>query len=286
MLAPSYRGLGDQVVDGRAGPPLPLRSARPWETLTHDQTAPDRIREHPHYLGLVPSYVAAGARAAARLARTRRIRRACTPSGPFPTACSGSRRSASRGVPLVSTFFGVELTWMESQLPFLRPILRRIARGSDAVTVISSYTAAQLRRSVPGARPVVIPFGATVEPPADVARPVRRTGPLRLLFVGRLVERKGVHRAPGGARAAPDPGAVRLSVVGDGPERSRARALAPRRSGVSDRVDFAGFVPAEGLQRALRRRPTPSCSRPSTTARATWRGWAWSSSRRWRTAAP
>ena len=69
VLAPAYRGLATQRVDGvrvhrfRYAP-------RPWETLTHDQTAPDRIRERPWFLALVPGYVAAGSAAAARLARS------------------------------------------------------------------------------------------------------------------------------------------------------------------------------------------------------------------------
>ncbi|HEX6912337.1 MAG TPA: glycosyltransferase, partial [Longimicrobium sp.] len=68
VLAPAYRGLKSQVVDGvrvhrfRYAPKFA-------ETLTHDQTAPDRIREKPWFMGLVPGYVASGSAAAARLAR-------------------------------------------------------------------------------------------------------------------------------------------------------------------------------------------------------------------------
>ena len=59
VLAPAYRGLATQEVDGvkvhrfRYAP-------RAWETLTHDQTAPDRIRQRPWFLGLVPGYLLAG----------------------------------------------------------------------------------------------------------------------------------------------------------------------------------------------------------------------------------
>ncbi len=248
VLAPAYRGLSDQVVDGvrvhrfRYAP-------RAWETLTHDQTAPDRIRERPRYGALVPSYVLAGARAAASLARTGEFALVHA-FWPLPHGLLGLAAKRAAGVPLVSTFFGVELTWMESQLPFLRPLLRRIARGSDAVTVISSYTAAQLRRSVPEVDPVVIPFGATVEAPPEISLPFAGKGPVRLLFAGRLVERKGVHRLLEALARLEAPDAIRLRVVGDGPERPRLEARA-RELGVDGRVDFDGFVSGARLQSAF-----------------------------------
>ncbi|HEX2092013.1 MAG TPA: glycosyltransferase family 4 protein [Longimicrobiaceae bacterium] len=248
VLAPSYRGLATQIVDGvrvhrfRYAP-------RPWETLTHDQTAPDRIRDRPYFLGLVPGYIAAGSLAAARLARSGEFDLVHA-FWPLPHGLLGLAAKRASGVPLVSTFFGVELTWMESQLSFLAPLLRRIVRGSDAVTVISSYTAERLRRSVPGVRPVVIPFGATVEPPREplplaVANqdPDR---PFELLFVGRLVERKGVHVLLDALGRIDASRPVRLRVVGDGPARGVLEERAER-LGVVGRVVFEGFVSTEEL---------------------------------------
>lgn len=246
VLAPAYRGLGSQEVEGvrvhrfRYAP-------RPWETLTHDQTAPDRIRERPLFLGLVPSYVAAGSLAAARLARTGEFG-VLHAFWPLPHGLLGLAAKRASGVPLVSTFFGVELTWMEADLPFLAPVLRRIVRGSDAVTVISSYTGERLRRLVPGARPVTIPFGATVEPKEPLPSPARPPGgPFEVLFVGRLVERKGVHVLLEALSRLEDPPPVRLRVVGDGPERGALEARAAR-LGVGGRVRFEGFVPREELE--------------------------------------
>jgi glycosyltransferase involved in cell wall biosynthesis len=249
VLAPAYRGLGDQVVDGVRVHRFRYAPA-PWETLTHDQTAPDRIRERPWFLAELPGYLAAGSRAAARLARSGEFD-LLHAFWPLPQGVLGLWAKRASGVPLVSTFFGVELTWMERQFPFLAPLLRRIVRGSDAVTAISSYTAARLRRQVPDADPTVIPFGAAVDAPA-VPPPWAWDGSraFELLFVGRLVERKGVHLLLEAVAALRAERSVLLHVVGDGPERDRLTALAAR-LGLEDAVRFHGFVSAPELKRRL-----------------------------------
>jgi len=246
VLAPAYRGLRAQTVGGVAVHRFRY-APRPWETLTHDQTAPDRIRERPAFLGLVPGYVAAGSVAAARLARTGRFG-VVHAFWPLPHGVIGLAAKRASGVPLVSTFFGVELTWMEKELPFLAPVLRRIVRGSDAVTAISTYTAGRLTRQVPGADPAIIPFGATVQPPARL--PSARTdpaAPFELLFVGRLVERKGVHLLLDALATLSPERPVVLRVVGDGPEGPRLREQAAR-LGLGERVVFHGFVTQDELK--------------------------------------
>jgi len=252
VLAPSYRGLGSQVVDGTRVHRFRYAPAR-LETLTHDQTAPDRIRERPTYLSLVPGYVAAGSLAAARLARSGRFD-VTHAFWPIPHAIPGLVARYTAGVPLVSTFFGVEITWVRKDMRWLRPALRAIIHRSDAVTVISSYTASLLRGAAPGASPVVIPFGAATELPAQ-APPPRHHEPgdaFRLLFVGRLVERKGVHVLIDAVASLRANGVrVEASIVGDGPERRGLEARA-RERGVADVIRFHGFVPDAALRERYR----------------------------------
>ncbi len=246
VLAPSYRGLEGGEVDGvrvhrfRYAP-------RRWEDLTHDQTAPDRIRERPWYLGLVPGYALAGMRAAARLASRDRFD-VVHVHWPIPHALFGLAARRVAGVPLVLTFHGVELTWTRRRWPILAPFLRHVIRTADAVTANSSYTAA-LIRSVYDRDVVRIPFGATIEPPGAEPVPAKPAGgPFELLFAGRLVERKGVHyllEALAGLRARRP---VYLRVVGDGPLRAWLEARAGE-LGLADRVRFDGFVSSEELAR-------------------------------------
>lgn len=251
VLAPSYRGLPDQVMDGvrvhrfRYAP-------RRFETLTHDQTTPDRIRERPWYGALVPGYVGAGSLAAARLARSGHFD-LIHAFWPLPHGILGAYAKTRSGLPLISTFFGVELTWTSGRMPALLPLLRRIVTASDAVTAISTYTAARLRQVAPGVEPVIIPFGAAAEPQQPPApRPAAGPGerPFELLFVGRLVERKGVRlllralaRAPGAPRCC-------LHVVGDGPELEPLSQLTEELH-LADRVSLHGFVSKEVLAARL-----------------------------------
>ena len=242
VLAPSYRGSASQTVDGvrvhrfRYAP-------RPWETLTHDQTAPDRIRERPWFLALVPGYVAAGSRAAARLARSGEFD-VVHAFWPIPQGVLGLAAKRAAGIPLVSTFFGVELTWMDRQFPFLAPMLRRIVRGSDAVTAISTYTAERLQRVAPGVRTEVIPFGAAVDAAPSLPPPRSPGSRPELLFMGRLVERKGVHLLLEALSILPRESRPLLHVVGDGPERARLQELSGELRLVDD-VVFHGFVSTE-----------------------------------------
>jgi len=248
VLAPAYRGGSDHVVDGVRVHRFRYAPSS-WERLTHDQTAPDRIREKPAYGALVPGYVMSGALSAARLARSGRFDLIHV-LWPIPHALIGMVARRASHLPLVCSFFGVEVTWTRNRFPFLLPFLRRAIRTADAVTAISSYTAGMVREVWD--RPVArIPFGAAVEPgepppppfPADRER-------TELLFVGRLVRRKGIHRLIEALRLISDARAVRLTIVGDGPERpTLERAVG--NLGPGREVRFLGLVPDADLRAAL-----------------------------------
>src|SRR5690606_4983227 len=161
VLAPAYRGLPTQRVHDIVVHRFRYAPSS-WETLTHDQTAPDRIRERPLMASLLPGYLLGGMRAARHLAREGGFDLVHA-FWPLPHGLLGVAAKRAGRIPLVETFFGVELTWVESQLKPLRPVLRAIVRGADAVTAISTHTASLLDRIAPGAHPVIIPFGAAVE---------------------------------------------------------------------------------------------------------------------------
>ena len=243
VLAPAYRGLGTQIVDGVTVHRFRYAPAR-LESLTHDQTTPDRIRDRPWYATLLPGYLLSACLAARRLARAGDFDLVHV-HWPLPHVLPGWVARVAGRIPLVVTFHGVELTFARAlPLPFLVPLLRRAIRTADAVTANSTYTAGLIRELHD--RPVaIVPFGSTVRTGAEggASAPGR---PFHLLFVGRLVERKGVHYLLDALARVDDDEtsgsrAVHLDVVGEGSMREaleeRAAAL-----GLGDRVTFHGFV--------------------------------------------
>jgi glycosyltransferase involved in cell wall biosynthesis len=169
---------------------------------------------------------------------------------PLPLALFGWAAQQARPARLVTTFYGVELRWVKGALPFLKGFLAWAARRSDRVVAISHYTAGELRELVDV--PIeVIPYTTSLPDVAPVPVSAAQDGTGPVLFVGRLVERKGVaHLIDAIARLGP--AGPPLEIVGEGPERPGLEALA-QRLGVANRVVFRGKIAADELQASYAR---------------------------------
>jgi glycosyltransferase involved in cell wall biosynthesis len=122
-------------------------------------------------------------------------------------------------------------------LRFYGPILRRVLFAADRIVA----TSPRYIETSPWLGPVrdkctVVPLGVDVTRFQPVQR--SRSGPLQILFVGRLRHYKGLDTL---LYAMPHVPEARLSVVGDGPMRGvwESQAL---ELGLSDRVTFVGDV--------------------------------------------
>jgi glycosyltransferase involved in cell wall biosynthesis len=121
-----------------------------------------------------------------------------------------------------------------------RAQLHERARRAACVVACNTDVAAELEGS--GAHLHLVPHGVDLDrfhPHATEAAPV-----LRLLAVGRLVEKKGFHVLLDALAAIP--GAWQLRIVGDGPARERLSAQA-QALGIADQVTFAGALTHETL---------------------------------------
>ena len=147
---------------------------------------------------------------------------------------------------------------MDTSPPERLWIERRIATAADRVLATCSDEVFELLRlGAANERLTVIPCGVDLEL-FDPHGPVeeRDPGRGRLLYVGRLVQRKGIGNVIDALPRLPD---VELVVAG-GPDRSRlaadpeAQRLAElaRRRGVGDRVELRGRVPRERLPQLIR----------------------------------
>lgn len=245
VLAPSYRGIGDHTIHG-----IPVHrfryAPRWWETLSHDQTVPDRLNQAPIFLLLVPGYVLCGMLAAAGLTRSKRYD-IIHVHWPIPHALMGWAARLAGGAKLICTWHGAELRWTRSRWPIFKGFLRWVARTADAHTVNSTHTEAELRAIGP-ADVAILPYGSTVSPPKENSVSAPNAVP-ELLFVGRLVQRKGVHILLQALTMIPDSVPFRMRIVGDGPLRPTLEKMS-RSLGIADRVRFDGFVSDEALREA------------------------------------
>jgi len=247
VFTSAYRGGGGDSYVGIRVHRFRYFFAR-WEDLTHDEAAPDRMRRSPLYRVLPLFYVAGGLWAIWRLARREHFD-IIHVHWPVPHVLFGwvARRAGGRGTRMVTTWYGAELRWVQSSLPVMRGFVRWALRTSDEIVAISSYTAREIARFA-NVHVRVIPYtlGFPESPPVHRSS---GDGSFRILFVGRLVERKGVtylidavQRLPSGVRA-------HLTVIGEGPERAALEAQAA--AGLDGRVDFRGRVDDKDLQDAF-----------------------------------
>jgi glycosyltransferase involved in cell wall biosynthesis len=248
VLTSAYRGGGNRTLDG-----IPIHRFRyffaRWENLTHEESAPDRMRRSLFYRLLPLCYVVGGSLAVWRLQRRERFEIVHV-HWPLPHAIFGwVARLASRRTQLIMQFYSIELRWVRHRLRILAGFIRRAITSADCVVAISTATAREIETAVPGTAVEVIPYAVALpDPPAVRAlatADATAAGPATILFVGRLVERKGVGYLIDAVAQLPPSVPVRLVIIGDGPDRPALEARARARAS-PHAIEFRGWVtPAE-----------------------------------------
>jgi glycosyltransferase involved in cell wall biosynthesis len=241
VFTSAYKGGGNTTLDG-----IPIHRFRyffrRWENLTHEESAPDRMRRSLFYTILPAFYLLFGSIAMWRLQRRERYDIVHV-HWPLPHALFGwVARAARRRTRIIMQFYSIELRWVNRRIAVLRGFLRRAIRKADRVVAISTSTAREVTALAGTDIPVeVIPYA--VEMPEHKAT---NSGDATILYVGRLVERKGVAYLIDAAASVPR---AKVVIIGDGPERDALEARAKERD-VTDRVSFRGWVTPEELDRA------------------------------------
>lgn len=130
--------------------------------------------------------------------------------------------------------------------PLLLPMLRQIWRGAAPLVAKCAQEIEMINAADPRVSVTYVPNGV------DLTRfqpgtPAPDAGPLRIICVARLIERKGQHHLIEAVKQLADDGVdVTLDLVGTGDAQPANEALA-QRLGVSSRVRFVGYVPREQI---------------------------------------
>lgn len=167
----------------------------------------------------------------------------------FPAGLtSWPRRGLPAGLPVVLTSHGTDLFLLD-RFRAARPVASRVFARAAQVTVISTPLVGRVRElGVPAERITVVPMPLDAATFTETSVDVPRERDL-VLFVGRLVERKGAEFA---IRAVARLRNARLVVAGDGPERQALERLA-RQLGVEQRVLFTGTLTPTDVAAQYRR---------------------------------
>lgn len=254
VLAPHCRGAAAHEFFRRGQRSLEVYRFRycftALENLAYDGGMLARLRENPLRFLLLPLFFLAQLAATARLCRERSID-AMHAHWIIPQGLVAAilRVLSSRTPPILITSHGGDLYALRGVL--MERLKRWIVDKADAVTVVSSAMRdyCEARRLAPG-RVVVQSMGVDLDEAFTPGNGnVPRDG---LVFVGRLVEKKGVPYLIEAvsilAKQAKD---VKLRIIGDGPLRESLEELAHRLQ-VDDRVTFVGSVPNEEVPDYLR----------------------------------
>ncbi|MBI4695867.1 MAG: glycosyltransferase [Gammaproteobacteria bacterium] len=216
------------------------------ETLTGAGGIVSRLRRHPLSGLLVPPLLLATLLAAWRHAASQRATVVhahwLIPQGVLAIVAA---KLSGRRPRVLATAHGGDVFALRGRL-FDR-VRRWVVAHADHVTAVSRYVREELiRQGADGSRISVASMGVDLRdrfrPAAGVAR-----DPGRVIFVGRLVEKKGVAvlvEAMDRLRASRAD--AHLIVVGDGPERSMLERLVAER-GLAGGVSFLGARPQAEL---------------------------------------
>jgi glycosyltransferase involved in cell wall biosynthesis len=129
-------------------------------------------------------------------------------------------------------------------------LTRQVLNGCDRIVSVSQALAQAVGRlRIAPASIVVIPDGV------DVAqfRPALQPRQPEIVYVGSLIKRKGLpYLLEAMVQVVRELPALRLTIVGDGPERAALESTAVK-LGLSECVTFAGLQSADGVRQAMQR---------------------------------
>lgn len=251
VLAPHAPGAAQHETIGRIGV-LRFRYLIPesLQTLCYEGGIMPKLRKRPWIAVQIP-FLILGQWLALRKHIAKRRYDLIHAHWILPQGLVAVMAAKPRRIPVVVTVHGTDAFALRST-PL--QLVKRIAlKHAAAITANSTATANAIQRIAPtSASPHIIPFGAVSSSEANPLFGGMHPcdGP-KLIFVGRLVEEKGVDDLLRAVALLSDLPALSLVVVGDGPERENLESMAAS-LGIAERVRFLGWLQSAEVARYMR----------------------------------
>ena len=139
---------------------------------------------------------------------------------------------------------------LEKVHKILLPLTKSIWRNASAVVALSQGLKDIALKTAPDQEIDIISNGIEIDHFYPAATEKKQNGPLKLITVSRLLERKGIHHLLE-AIAKPSPLPVTLTIVGTGSYEEELRRICAELD-LNDRVNFTGFIRRDELPELYR----------------------------------
>lgn len=231
VLAPRVRGgAKTEVVDGVRIERFAYFPHR-WEGIADGAILPN-LKADPWRLVEVPFLVAAFI-VKGLLVATRKRPQVVNAHWMVPAGLVGMLIRKTLGIPYVLTVHGADTYALNGRVS--RWLKRKVLSSAHTVTSVSREIAGLLHISDLDVDRLVVPMGVDTEAIRSSVEP-RQPIPGRLLFIGRLAEKKGVDVL---LRAVAQVPRAKVVLVGGGPEESHLRQQTAK-LGIEQQVEFLG----------------------------------------------
>jgi len=184
------------------------------EILTQDEGAVSKIRKNPFLAFLSIPYVLFGTIAVIRRSLGSNYD-VIHVNWPFPLGIIGLVAKWITGGKLVLTFYGAEFTLIK-KIPFGKLIMSFILKKADKVIAISEHTKLRVQQ-IAKIDVDTIPFTSGIQISIPKNKTKEKAREKHILFVGRLIERKGVSYLIDAIPKVTKSVNVKLDIVGGGP---------------------------------------------------------------------
>src|SRR3989344_4513170 len=212
IFAPAFKGspshdyFGIRVHRFRYAPSF-------LEVLTHDEGAITKIRKNPLFIIIAFFYLFFGSIAITKHLINHKYD-VINVHWPFPNGIFGLIAKMIRKTRIVLTFYSAELV-LAKHVPFGKIILSHIIKNSEGIIANSDYSRSEIQK-IQKHSVSIVRYASAFSAKKNITKKHTKNGK-KILFVGRLIERKGVEFLISSMPKVLRGVEVELQIVGDGP---------------------------------------------------------------------